>query len=292
MTQAFNFRFATVIFSGVFAITSSPPTQAQTAENQVRSDLDEIITEGPQQTSAVIPETASVRGVGDDPEEKPNNIVWDELGILESAGQGLFGGLEDLLGESSLRLFQPATRIYFDSGNDDPNEPDIFDDGSLVPVINLAEIRFTNHIYKTDAKRYKKSEENTYTEIDVTENGDDKDGAPISLIHSTEDRTPWSWGFATGLGASVASDSGDDSTAAVILFTAGMFLEYDLTGFGKSNDDYAKWSNAAKTLGLPGNKPTASLEAGWAYGVSADEMFSDNNDDSAFYLGASIYIPF
>lgn len=35
---------------------------------------------------------------------------------------------------------QPSVRIYFDLGTDDPGELDIYNDGTLVPTINLVEL--------------------------------------------------------------------------------------------------------------------------------------------------------
>lgn len=41
-----------------------------------------------------------------------------------------------------IRVFSPSARIYFDTGSDDKDEIDIFNDGKISPSINLAEIYF------------------------------------------------------------------------------------------------------------------------------------------------------
>jgi len=38
------------------------------------------------------------------------------------------------------RFFQPSLRVYFDIGTDDAGEIDLYNDGSLVPTINLVEL--------------------------------------------------------------------------------------------------------------------------------------------------------
>ncbi|MEM1213081.1 MAG: hypothetical protein AAGI68_12385 [Planctomycetota bacterium] len=185
------------------------------------------------------------------------------LSSPEEFGQFFFGGIADVLGEPSLRLFQPNARIYFDVGDDDDGEADIFEDGALVPTITLAEIRFSNRLFsKTKGQPLKES-----------------------------DRSNWTWGFATGLGASIAAETGEDSTAPILLATVGMFLEYEFRNPATSIKNLETLANATKALGLTSSNPTVGFEAGWAYGVSADENFEDN-DDSAFYVGVTAYFPF
>lgn len=245
-----------------FAVHASPSDEEARATLQRLSGAQAAPAAATPETESAI--EADVTGSTGQDQRTP-----DELTGLEAFGQRLFSGAANFIGKPSLRLFQPNARIYFDSGDDDEGEADIFDDGSLVPVITLAEVRFTNYIFSETAKV-------------------DTEG---SIKYDFENRSPWSWGFATGLGATVAADSGEDSTAPVVLVSAGMFLEYDLRGLGLSGQDYEDWTQSARTLGLPSSGPTVGLEAGWVYGISADENF-DDNDDSAWYVGVTVYVPF
>ncbi|MEO0515180.1 MAG: hypothetical protein AAF086_07795 [Planctomycetota bacterium] len=239
----------------------SPSVSAMSPE-EAQAIVDKAYAEIQQEKAATLAGTESGTGLT---QVQPEYQKIEGLGKF---GQDFFSGAESLLGDASLRLFQPTTRIYFDAGDDDDDEPDIFDDGSLVPVITLAEVRFTNYLFPATAKQAGKEDS-----------------------YNLNDKTPWSWGFATGIGATIAAESGEDSTAPIVLATAGMFLEYDLSGFGKTKADYKKWTEVTDALGLPNSGPTLGLEAGWVYGLSADENFEDK-DDSAWYIGLTVYVPF
>lgn len=98
-----------------------------------------------------------------------------------------------------LRFFDPSARIYFDTGNDDPNEIDIFHDGNLNLTVDLASIYF-----------------------------------PWRLGRS-EYFDDWSWGPVLGAGIGAAAKDSEDgsmeaSDAPIVLFSGGLMLEYRLQG--------------------------------------------------------------
>ena len=104
-------------------------------------------------------------------------------------------------GGFDFRLFKPSAKIFFDTGSDDTDEIDIFDDGSLNASIDLVNLI---HRYDTGADFY-----------------------------NTPDSTLW-WGPSLGAGiTSPADDSADGSQTAsdapVLLLSLGLFFEYDVS---------------------------------------------------------------
>lgn len=135
------------------------------------------------------------------------------------------------------RFFTPSTRIYFDTGTDDENEVDLFNDGNINVAIDIASIYLPMRFGK----------------------GEYYDN--------------WSWGPMLGLGISSsgndsAEESRESSSAPVVLTSLGVVLEYKVEKDG----------------------PSIAFEGGYAYGVSADESFDDNND-WAKYVGIKINFP-
>ncbi len=101
------------------------------------------------------------------------------------------------------RFFQPKLRVYFDTGEDDENEVDLFNDGTLSPTINLLEVywpfKFNEHI------------------------GHDK----------------WRWGPSLGGGISAPAGDSEDNTkqasdAPVVLLTAGLLVKFPFSEGEKS----------------------------------------------------------
>lgn len=165
--------------------------------------------------------------------------------------------LKKLLGPK-LRVFQPKARIYFDTGDDDEGELDIFEDGSLQPAVNLVEIYW--------AMNY-----------DILGTGEKSLGKQMTDLG-------WTWGPSLGFGLSTPaqdSENGDRkaSGAPVLLISAGLVAEFPLGTADSNNTDITK--NATK-LGI---------EFGYAMGFSADEGLSDI-DDGAIYVGLNLHIPF
>lgn len=81
-----------------------------------------------------------------------------------------------------------------------------------------------------------------------------------------------SWGPMLGVAISSPAEDSEDgmneaSSAPVVIGNLGLMFEYQFDGGS-----------------------TAGFETGWAYGVSADESLSDN-DDSAIYIGLTFDIP-
>lgn len=139
-------------------------------------------------------------------------------------------------GGFDFRLFQPSAKIFFDTGSDDDDEIDIFDDGSLNASIDLV-----NLIYRYDTG---------------------------FLFHNTTESTLW-WGPSVGVGiTSPADDSADGSVKAsnapVLLLSAGIFFEYDIS-----------------------SKTSVLIETGYVLGLTSDESFGDKTD-GAIYFGLSL----
>ncbi|MDJ0907171.1 MAG: hypothetical protein QNI96_14215 [Woeseiaceae bacterium] len=96
-----------------------------------------------------------------------------------------------------LRFFDPSVRVYFDTGTDDPDEIDIFNDGNLNLAVDLASIYWPWRLGRAE----------------YFDN--------------------WSWGPVVGAGIGApASDSSDGTTQAsgapIVMFSGGMMLEYEL----------------------------------------------------------------
>ena len=101
------------------------------------------------------------------------------------------------------RFFNPSARVYFDTGNDDPGEIDVFNDGGLNPTIDFAAVylpwRFGHAAYFDD----------------------------------------WSWGPIIGVGISAPTnsaegDSDQSSDAPVVMVSLGIMLEYEIAEGGTS----------------------------------------------------------
>jgi len=150
------------------------------------------------------------------------------------------------------RFFDPAARVYFDTGSDGAGEVDLFTNGSISPTIDLIGLYL-----------------------------------PWRLGHSKHlDRWTVGPNIGVGIGQSSGTETisaavpGDDvdaqevqetstSSAPVVLLSLGGLLEY------KPNGDQ----------GI-----SFGLEAGFSIGFSADELF-DDNDDSAVFVGLKLDIP-
>lgn len=94
-----------------------------------------------------------------------------------------------------LRFFDPSARVYFDTGNDDENELDIFNNGNLNLTVDLASIYLPWRLGKSEFF-------------------DD-----------------WSWGPVVGAGIGASARDSEDGTieasdAPVVLLSAGGLLEH------------------------------------------------------------------
>lgn len=141
------------------------------------------------------------------------------------------------------RFFEPSARVYFDTGEDDEGEVDIFDDGGLTPTIDFAALYVP---WRLGQAEYFDS---------------------------------WSWGplVAVGIGSS-ADDSEDGTVEAsdvpVVMFSYGFVLEYELeggtsfafeigraTGFSP-DESLSDGDDSATYVGLKINVPTPSSKNG------------------------------
>ncbi|MFI4859259.1 MAG: hypothetical protein ACIAXF_01120 [Phycisphaerales bacterium JB063] len=176
-----------------------------------------------------------------------------------------------------MRIIEPKMRVYFDIGDDDEDEVDIFRDGNLSATINVFEVRLTRYFF------------------DETRLGYDVDGNG-KLV----DRSPVSWGFNAGAGIGIpAQDSEDGMTSAsnapVVVFTIGIFLEIDLTNLDaderKAISNIIGNNNPFSSIEGASAGATVGVELGYAIGFSADEMLEDV-DDGALYFGLTFHVPF
>lgn len=135
-------------------------------------------------------------------------------------------------------LFDPSARIYFDTGEDDEGEVDIFDDGSLSATIDFASLYFPFELFDT-------IEEFTFgPSFGVGISGpaqDSKDGsqqassAPVFLmtgglafrvdIGDDDDDNSISFEFGRAIGFSADESFGDNNDSATYV---GFKLEIDL----------------------------------------------------------------
>lgn len=136
------------------------------------------------------------------------------------------------------RFFDPSARVYFDSGTDDPNEIDIFNDGGLSATIDFASIYLP---WRFGRSKFYDS---------------------------------WSWGPMVGLGiSSPAKDSKDGTSDAsdspVVLASLGLLIEYKLNDEGaafgvemgkaigfSSDESFGDNNDSATYVGLKISIPT------------------------------------
>ncbi len=99
-------------------------------------------------------------------------------------------------------FFQANARVYFDNGEDEEGEVDLFKNGNLEPALQFAAVRLPWRFGRSDAF------------------------------------DPWSWGpeFSAGLGTPAAAEEGeeDKSTAPIVLVSAGLRLTYMITEEGSN----------------------------------------------------------
>ncbi len=140
------------------------------------------------------------------------------------------------------RFFDPSARVYFDTGSDDPDEIDIFNDGGLNPTIEFAAVylpwRFGHGAYFDD----------------------------------------WSWGPVVGVGISAPPDDSENSmneasTAPVVMLSYGLMVEHEIseggasfalevggaTGFS-SDESLGDSTDTAAFVGLKFNVPMGKKE--------------------------------
>jgi hypothetical protein len=153
-------------------------------------------------------------------------------------------------GPPRAEYFSPSARIYFDVGEDEEEELDLFQDGSLAPAIDFISLTWPFSWGNMGPP-------------DTTE-----------ATTGTELKGGWRWGPRVGAGfTSPASDSEDGeaeaSGAPVLYISASLMSE-----FLKSNDD---------------SKAGVLFEFGVLHGISADESLSDA-DDTAIYVGLTAHL--
>jgi hypothetical protein len=168
--------------------------------------------------------------------------------------------LQNSFDEVEVGLFQPKARAYFEFNEDSPadapeseKEVDLFRDGSLVPTIEIVQLRLRSYFgdaYKTEGTKGEKEKVGERTGVERV-----------------------SAGFTLGLGISapLSEDSTTEASAPIVLASAGVMLAYDI-----SDSE---------------SKPAIGVEAGVVGGLSADESIGDSTD-GAWYIGVSVNFTF
>ena len=157
------------------------------------------------------------------------------------------------------RYFTPKARVFIDSGRDDDNEVDVFDNGNLNLAISMLELYFAfGNLEDPD----------TMTE---TQQGLEKVLEEISGKNGWRKVSHWRFGpvFGVGIGSPPEDGEGEGaekSSAPIVLATLGGLLEFPITEKNK--------------------RIVAGIEGGFAYGYSADENIEDKSD-AAWYVGLS-----
>lgn len=164
----------------------------------------------------------------------------------------------------------PSVRYFFDIGSDTgDNDLRVFSEGGVSPVVNIAEL---------------------YLPMEFGRIGKRKQGTPPGggkwfddwkILPGTfptrtvegEERPAWYWGPTFGVGLTGPAEDSEDGTmeangAPVLLATAGWASQFMIE-----------------------ENVTLIVEAGIAYGFSAQRDLTDS-DDTAFYVGVGILIPF
>jgi hypothetical protein len=147
--------------------------------------------------------------------------------------------------ERHVQVFQPKARVYFDSGTDDPDEVDIFNDGSLVPAINFVEIYW---------------------------------GCPFEGWVEGVGDADWTWGPALGLGITAPANNSDDGTnkasgAPVALASLGLQARLPI---GATASDDANSSNESfvglefgRAIGYSADEGLSDVDDGaWYVGLT------------------------
>lgn len=103
---------------------------------------------------------------------------------------------------ADFKLFKPSLKVFFDTGNDDPGEIDVFNDGSLSVSLEMV-----NFVYRYD------------TEL---------------VFNNAPDSTKLWIGPSIGVGITSPADDSEDgsekaSDSPVLMLSAGGFLEYDFS---------------------------------------------------------------
>ena len=121
--------------------------------------------------------------------KKPGQTFPWQLKCTSSDFRTIHGCLE-------LRFFDPSARVYFDSGADEPDEVDIFNDGNLNVTVELASLYWP---WRLGRGEYYDS---------------------------------WSFGPVVGAGLGTSGDDSEDgsqtSDAPVVVFSVGAMIEYKL----------------------------------------------------------------
>ena len=199
-----------------------------------------------------------------------NNIIWSVENVSAKLDNYHVYGKNNEPWNYEVRIFKPCTRVYIDTGSDDDDEVDVFNDGSLVPSLTFAELFFPiSGVWE-------------------------KEGVSGSQAAIGPGEKEWRLGLTVGLGLSSPADDGvinnDDETdeaddkagtkevideassAPVVLGSIGLLFEVPI---GKQSNNM---------------KNTIGFEAGYAFGVTSSEKYDDIND-SAVYIGLALNIP-
>lgn len=164
----------------------------------------------------------------------------------------------------------PSLRYFFDIGSDTgDNDLQVFSEGGISPVVNIAELYLPLEFGRLSKRGdgTKPGQGNWLEDWKILPGN-----FPTRTVEG-EERPAWYWGPTFGVGlTSPAGDSEDGMMEAggapVLIATAGWASQFMIE-----------------------ESVTLIVEAGIAYGFSAQQDLTDS-DDTAFYVGVGILIPF
>ena len=185
----------------IFGVSSPLDESLQRARNSMkryvdvaieRQELVDNVTLALEETEKAAIEAAHKAGLPRVPllGAPPPRCVYSPVG--EKSGRFLIKGwLCPQVG-----AFEPRARVFFDTGTDEENEVDIFQDGSLAPAIQMFSLYFASTWSKAGPRG-------------------------------------WTWGIELGAGITSPAQDGDDngeqaSDAPIVLYSAGLRFEFPL----------------------------------------------------------------
>ena len=167
-----------------------------------------------------------------------------------------------------VRIFQPKVRVFFDTGSDDPGEPDFFENGVIAPTVSFVEFHL-----------------------------------PFKHWDKLAFPDEWTWGPDFGIGLSTPVSASGDTEVALFL-SAGLLFEFPLRpGMVSDKSEFDTLMDSMKVNSEDREKlkaqlgnqiiggPKLGLELGYMWGITANEGASDV-DDGAIYVGLNLFIPF
>ena len=139
-----------------------------------------------------------------------------------------------------LRLFDAGTRVYFDSGTDDPGEVDIFNNGGLVPSLEVGSVYFPWRLGRADFY------------------------------------DSWAWGPQIGVGLSSPAQNSEDGSAQasnspVVMFSAGLLFEHKLGDDPRTKNEGSLGFEIGRAVGFSSDESLDDIDdSAWYFGLRID----------------------